>query len=98
MDEFKWFFGSSYIFREAKSYFSYWVGMVKYKCDLLGHGTLKSVSPQGWIDELGWFFACLHIARKAKSVFNSYWVHIVKTDSDLTFKYWESTVVALVIC
>ena len=32
---------------KAKSYFnSYWVGMVKYGCALLGHRILKSAIPQ----------------------------------------------------
>ena len=36
-----------YIFKKAKSYFnSYWVGMVKYGCVLLGHRILKSAIPQ----------------------------------------------------
>ena len=36
-----------YIFKKAKSYLnSYWVGMVKYVCFLLGHRTLKSAIPQ----------------------------------------------------
>ena len=41
MDESSWFFACSYIFNKAKSYFnSYWVGMVKFGCALLGHGTV----------------------------------------------------------
>ena len=31
---------------------SYWVGMVKYGCGLLVHGTLKSAVSQEYVDEL----------------------------------------------
>ena len=40
INEFSWFFACLYILRKVKNYLnSYWVGMVKYVCGLLGHGT-----------------------------------------------------------
>ena len=46
MDKSNWIFACWYIFKKAKSYFNnYWVGMVKYKCVLFGHRTLKSAIP-----------------------------------------------------
>ena len=48
MHELNWSLACLYIFRKAKGYSpSYWVGMVKYSCDLLGHTTLKSALYQG---------------------------------------------------
>ena len=41
IDEACWYFACYYILKKAKSYFnSYWVGMVKYGCGFLDHGTL----------------------------------------------------------
>ena len=79
MKEFSWFFACLYIFKKVKCFLnSYWVGMVKYSCGLLGHGTLISSESQEWIDDLSWFFACSYIIMEAKSYFNSYWVLMVK--------------------
>ena len=42
-------------FKKAESYFnSYWVGMVKYGCVLLGHRTLKSAIPQLKNKSMNW--------------------------------------------
>ena len=43
------------MFKKAKSYFnSYWEGMVKYGCALLGHRTLKSAIPQFKNKSMNW--------------------------------------------
>ena len=44
-----------YIFKKAKSYFnSYWVGIVKHGCVLLGHRILKSAIPQLKNELMNW--------------------------------------------
>ena len=49
---------------------------------LLGHGTLKYVASQDWIEVKSWFFACWYMFRKAKNYFNNYWVGMVKNGWD----------------
>ena len=48
-----------------------------------GHGTLKSLVSQAWIDELSCFFACWYKFMKAVSYCNKYWVGKVKSGQGL---------------
>ena len=71
---------------------SYWVGMFKYACGLLGHGTPKFVLSQERINGLKRFFTCSHISRQTKSYYNSYWMGVVKYGYDLVgYKALKST-------
>ena len=56
------------------------MGMVKNRCGLFGHGTLKSTVSQEWIDDLGLFYTCWYKFRKAENYFDNYLVAEVKND------------------
>ena len=48
---------------------------------LKGHGTLKLIISQDWIDGMNWFFFFFAFwckFRKAKSYFNDFWVGVVR--------------------
>ena len=65
-----WYFACWYKFRKAKNYFNnFWVVLVKNKCGLLGHVTLK---PQEWVDEMSWFFCMLIQEVKLKVALTNY--------------------------
>ena len=47
IDELSWLFACWYVIRKAKSYCNkYWVHRVKYGCELLGRGNIKSALSQ----------------------------------------------------
>ena len=57
------------------------MGMVKYGCVLLGHGTLESAMSREWMNELIWFFTCSYIvSRKLKVTLG---MHMFKYSCDL---------------
>ena len=64
MNEFSWFFACLYILGKVKNYLnSYWVGMIKYVCGLLGHGTLKFFASQEWISEADFLHAHIYSGK-----------------------------------
>ena len=57
------------------------MGMVKYGCVTLGHGTLESAVSKKWMNELSWFSACsCRVSGKLKVTLG---MHMVKYSCDL---------------
>ena len=70
MDESSWFFACQYILRKAKSFFnSYWVGMVRYGCDLWGHRTSVICCILRINEWIALIFCMLISVRKVKSYY-----------------------------
>ena len=88
MNELSWFFACSYML-SGKLKVILGMPVVKYSCDLLRPGTLKSALSQEQTNELSWFFTCWRWC-------NNFWLGHYSWSVSFTFKYWGSTVVVFV--